>query len=174
MTGRLCRLVLVLCQVVGVLTVAQAETDDSLKNSAWTVNRETDPILDTTNISAQLRETGVKRSLFGDGKYLVIRCQERQLDAIIVWGSYGVLGFSVRNDPGSEVIARFDSGTLETESWSHSTNYNATFAPRPDQFVRLLQQHQRLAVRTPVSCRRSSLESPFSLTYMRFPGPCGM
>ena len=26
----------------------------------------------------------------------------------------------------------------------------------------------------PVSCRKSSLESPFSPTYMRFPGPCGM
>ena len=26
----------------------------------------------------------------------------------------------------------------------------------------------------PVSCRKSSLESPFSPTYMRFPGACGM
>ena len=26
----------------------------------------------------------------------------------------------------------------------------------------------------PVSCRKSSLESPFSPTYMRFSGPCGM
>ena len=26
----------------------------------------------------------------------------------------------------------------------------------------------------PVGCRNSLLESPFSSTYMRFPGPCGM
>ena len=145
---RLFGLVLVLWQVVGVLTMAHAETDDPLTNSAWSVDREPDPILDTMNIRAQLRETGAKKSLFGGEKYLVVRCRESQLDAIVVWGSYGVLGVSVRNNPGVEVITRFDTGTPETETWSRSTSYNATFVPRPDQFVRLLQQHQRLAVRT--------------------------
>ena len=148
MTGRFYLWVLILCQVVGILTVAQAETDDSLRNFTWSVDRETDPILDTTNITAQLRETGVKRSLLGQGKYLVVRCRERQLDAIIVWGSWGALGFSVIDTHGSEVTARFDIGTPETETWSRSTDYNATFAPRPNEFIRLLQQHQRLAVRT--------------------------
>ena len=31
-----------------------------------------------------------------------------------------------------------------------------------------------MGLASPVSCRKSSLESPFSPTYMRFPGPCGM
>ena len=142
----LCFLLGILCEAAITLSVAQAETGNILKNSAWTIARETDPILDTTNITAQLRETGGKRSLLDTGKFLVLRCRERQLDTMIVWGTFGELGFS--SDSGVNVIIRFDALTPVTERWSRSTDYNATFSPHPSQFVRTLTQHQKLAART--------------------------
>ncbi len=147
MTERLFGLVLVLWHVVGVPSVAHAETDEPLKNSAWSVDRQIDPILDSLNITAHLRETGVKKSLFGNAKYLLIRCRERQLDAAVMWwGRSGALG-AFDADSNVEVITRFDTGTPETETWPHSPRYHTSFAPLPGQFVRRLQRHQRLAVR---------------------------
>ena len=139
---------LILFQIILPQSVAQAETDDSLKNSTWIVKRETDPILDTTNIVATLRETGVKKSLFGDEKLLIIRCRERNLDAFVVWGSFGTLGISWPDRPRSEVIVRFGSTVPKTERWIISTDSSATFAPKPDKFVKLLAQHKKIAVRT--------------------------
>lgn len=137
-----------LCLMAVFLCMPQAKADESIGNSTWSVERKTDPILDTTNITARLRETGVKKSLFGDGKFLIVRCRERKLDAIIVWGSYGALGFSLLENQDTEVVVRFDSTAAKTENWPKSTNYNATFAPEVESFVQSLSMHQKLAVRT--------------------------
>ena len=139
---------IVLCLVAVLLCMSQAEADDSLANSTWSVERKVDPILDTTNIRAHLRETGVKKSLFGDGKRLIVRCQERKLDALILWGTFGALGVSILDDRDAKVIVRFGSTEAKTEHWPKSTNYNATFAPEVEDFIRLLSMHQKLAVRT--------------------------
>ena len=148
MRFRPCCVLLILFQFILPQSVAQAETDDPLKNSTWIIERETDPILDTTNIVAMLKETGVKKSLFGDEKRLIVRCREQNLDAIVVWGSYGTLGISLSGRSSSEVIVRFSSEVPKTERWMISTDSNATFAPQPDKFVKLLAQHQKFAVRT--------------------------
>ena len=134
-----------LCQLFMPVSVSQAETQDSSR--AWEVKRETDPILDTTNITAWLRERGAKKSFLGYGKSLVVRCRERKLDAYIKWGEIGALGFSLQNEP-AEVVVRFDSKEPETEKWPISTNYNATFTPQPAEFIGLLSQHKMLAART--------------------------
>ena len=67
------------------------------------------PFLDSPNITAQLRETGAKRSLFGTEKALVVRCVEQKLDVFVVWGVFGALGFSLSSAPPLDVIWRFDS-----------------------------------------------------------------
>ena len=148
MSFRSCCVLLVLFQLILPQSVAQADTDDPLQNSTWIIERETDPILDTTNILATLRETGVEKSLFGDEKLLILRCRERDFDAYVFWGSYGTLGISWPDRPKSEVIVRFGSTVPKTERWINSTNSSATFAPQPDKFVKLLAQHKKFAVRT--------------------------
>lgn len=148
MTARSSCLRAVSCLMAVLSCMSQAVAEDSLEYSEWSVKRETDPILDTTNITASLPETGVKRSLFGDGKSLVVRCRESELAAAIVWGSFGALGFSLLDDRDAKVMVRFGSAKARTEHWPRSTNYNATFAPDVEGFIRLLGMHDKLAVRT--------------------------
>ena len=104
------------------------------------------PILDTPNITARLWENGAERPFYGDEKFLVVRCREGKLDAIIYWGQR--LGYSSRRDPDIEVVLRFDSDTPEAARWPPSTRYNATFCPQPEKFIEFLSEHRKLAVRT--------------------------
>ena len=145
------------------LSFAQAaERVPSSKKTRWEVERKKDPILDTTNIRAHLRATEEKKSLFSDGKFLVIRCRERKLDVIIVWGGIAPLGFSIRN-ARNDVIVRFDSATPETQHWSRSTGADSSFSPKPHEFMGLLAQHQKLAVRT-FPTKGNSLTAVFDLS----------
>ena len=148
MICRLCSLLCVLVCLGSTVTLARADATDGAQVSDWTVERDTDPILDSPNITAQLRETGVKRSLFGLEKSFVLRCVERKLDVFVVWGNFGVLGLSLSGTSPFEVVWRFNHATPQTEKWAPSRNYNATFSPQPREFLRLLAQHQGLAVRT--------------------------
>lgn len=139
-----------------------AEQTSSLKSTKWRVERKKDPILDSTNISAYLRAMEEKKSLFTDGKQLLIRCRERKLDVIIVWGGIAPLGFSIRN-ARNDVIVRFDSATPETQSWPRSTGSDASFSPRPNEFMSLLARHKKLAVRT-YPTKGNSITAVFDLS----------
>ncbi len=131
-----------------LLGVTQVYAEEAETNSVWSVERTTDPILDTTNITAQLLETGAKNSLFADDKYLVVRCKENELDAFVVWGRFMALGFSLFENNDVEVIVRVGSNEAKKENWSKSTSYNAAFAPNAESFIRSLKAHPKLAVRT--------------------------
>ncbi len=143
------------------LAIAAKQTS-SLKSAKWKVERKKDPILDTTNISAHLRAMEEKKSLFTDGKYLLLRCRERKLDVIIIWGGIAPLGFSIRN-ASNDVIVRFDTTAPETQSWPRSTGSDASFSPRPNEFMSLLAQHNKLAVRT-YPTKGNSLTAVFDLS----------
>ena len=162
----LCRLPSNLCVLVcaaAIVTFARADTTGGTHNSTWLIERVADPIFDTLNVTAWLRETGAKSSLFGLEKALVLHCFERELNVVVVWGKSGVLGPSLSGDSPLEVVWRFDDASPQTERWSRTTDSNATFAPDSRRFLRQLQKHQRLAVRTYPS-EDGSLTAVFDLT----------
>lgn len=163
MTLRTCCLALVLGSVLAVAAGARADTARPANEVDWQIERETDPILDTMNITASLRAGGEKKSLFADSKFLVLRCRESELDLYVIWGSFGALGFSMRDQGGQEVTWRFDKEEPTTEPWERSTNHNATFAPDPSGFADRIARHQRLAVRTHPR-KGGSLTGVFDLT----------
>ena len=145
---RTCCLTLLLVSVLAFASTAQADTALPTNEVDWDIERETDPILDTMNITASLRASGEKKSFFADGKFLVLRCRESELDLYVIWGSFGSLGLSILEQGGQRVTWRFDKDKPETEPWSRSSSHNATFAPEPTEFAERIARHQRLAVRT--------------------------
>ena len=162
----LCRLLSNLCVlvcVVAFVTFTRADTTGSARNSTWLVERVADPIFGTLNITAWLRDTRATSSLFGLEKTLVLHCFERELDVAVVWGRSGVLGPSLSGDSSLEVIWRFDDGSPQSGRWSRSKHNNASIVPDPRRLLRLLQKHQRLAVRTYPS-HDGSLTAVFDLT----------
>ena len=149
--------------VLAFATAAQGDTALPANEVDWKIDRETDPILDTMNITASLRASGEKNSFFADSKFLVLRCRESQLDLYVIWGSFGALGFSTQDRGGQDVTWRFDKETPTTEPWGRSTDRNATFAPDPPGFADRMARHQRLAVRTR-SRKGGSLTGVFDLS----------
>ncbi len=163
MNFRLYCLPVALCLVIAPLSAVQAEPDNTRDDSHWEIERATDPILDTINVTARLQEIGAKKSLVGRGKFLVLRCRELELKAFIIWGGFGTLGYNLFSKAGDDIIVRFDSAKPETERWTRSTDYTATIAPQPYRFMDRLVQHRKLAVRTRSSAS-GSLTAVFDLS----------
>ena len=145
------------------MSAAEGETAREASEATWNVEREVDPILDTMNITASLRARGEQKSLFGDGKFLVLRCRESELNLYVIWGRFRALGRSRRDASGQDVTLRFDKNEPRTEPWGRSTNDNATFAPQLGEFAARLRQHQRLALRTHPT-KGGSLTAVFDLS----------
>ena len=145
--------------------IGAPEADASKKNenskSSWTIDRKVDPILDTLNITAHLREIMETKSFFRLEKTLGVRCREKKFKIYVIWGMAAALGFSTESN-AIDVIVRFDSEKPRKEKWSRSTNHNATFAPKADQFAKFLTKHRRLAMRT-YPKEGSSLTAVFDL-----------
>ena len=156
-------LTLLLVAALTLASTAQADTAPPTNEVDWQIERETDPILDTMNITASLRASGEKKSFFADTKFLVLRCRESEVNLYVVWGSFGALGVSILDEGGQDVTWRFDKDKPTTEAWGRSTNHNATFAPDPAEFANRIARHQRLAVRTH-SRRGGSLTGVFDLS----------
>ena len=119
----LCRLPSSLCVLVcaaAIVTFARADTTGGTHNSTWLIERVADPIFDTLNVTAVLRETGVTSSSIGLQKALVLHCFERELDVVVVWGKSDVLGPSLSGDSPLEVVWRFDDTSPQTERWSRT------------------------------------------------------
>lgn len=124
----------------------------------WAIISEVDPILDTENISALLNDAT------DDEKTIVLRCQQEELSAYIIWGSFSVLGLSF-DEYLQEIIIRFDSLEPRTETWSRSASDNATFAPDAVGFMAEMIKHERLAGRT--QGRRGTITGVFDLEHAR-------
>ena len=163
MLRRLLSSLCVLVCAAAIVAFARADTNSGTHNSTWLVERVADPIFDTLNVTAVLRETGVTSSLIDRQKALVLHCFERELDVVVVWGKSDVLGPSLSGNSPLEVIWRFDDASPQTERWSRTTGNNATVVPDSRRFLRLLQKHQRLAVRT-YPTDDGSLTAVFDLT----------
>ena len=163
MLRRLLSSLCVLVCAAAIVNFARADTTGGTHNPTWLIERVADPIFDTLNVTAMLRETGVTGSLTGLQKALVLHCFERELDVVVVWGKSDVLGPSLSGDSSLEVIWRFDDASPHTERWSRTTGNNATVTPDSRRFLRLLQKHQRLAVRT-YPTDDGSLTAVFDLT----------
>jgi type VI secretion system protein VasI len=139
-------------------TRARARADDRLRtldrkiaearrravgNGAWSVNAETSPIDDSTNVDLSLASTSTIDGQFGSAAqpYLYVRCKERKTEVFVVWDVYLGIG-------ETDVLNRLDDSPARTLEWSISTDYKATFYPGNDiAFARELQKHERLLLR---------------------------
>ena len=118
---------------VGIAFTFPASSQD------WYIERESDLILDTSNIFAFL-ETYQEQYA-----NLVLRCYEQQLDAMIVWGEPDTFQDA---DYYVEVITRFDSDPPEQTTMELSTDLSTTFVRQPKIFMEEIRGRERLAVRT--------------------------
>ena len=145
--------------------MSAVESDSSLPahEATWEIDRGTDPILDTMNITASLRASGEKKSFLADGRFLVLRCRESELALYVVRGRFGALGLSMFDDGGHPVTRWFDREEPRTEPWGRSTRPSATFAPRPAECIARIAQDRRLAVR-PQTKDGGSLTGVFALS----------
>ena len=117
--------------------------------AGWTINESTNPLDDSTTVTASLNATeGVASSGLNPSPFkLVVRCQSGQIEAFICWHEY--LGDD--SDDLSEwkrVTYRFPPADAETRRWSISTDGNATFVPVPSLFLESLAGGERLVAQT--------------------------
>jgi type VI secretion system protein VasI len=121
----------------------------------WVVRQETSPIDDSKNVFVTLDADAPVASRFGRAvrPSLVIRCKESKTTAYIDWGSY--LGLDE-----TQVLTRIDDAPASKESWSISTDHEATFAESPISLIKsLLGKTKLLAQVTPYG------ESPVLATF---------
>lgn len=119
------------------------------KIGEWSVHGgETDPITDTKNITAFLRDPT------DDNEVIVLQCHHGELSAFIMWDFLG-------NEYRPEVIVRFDALEPRTETWPISRHNDAIFAPDTVEFMTEMMEHERLAVR--IQGRKGTLTGVFYL-----------
>src|SRR5687767_4065285 len=71
---------------------------------------------------------------------LILRCQERMLQAYIVTSTAA----NVESGDSRTVRLRFDSDAAETQGWAESTDSDALFAPAPEFLLDRLRTTKRL------------------------------
>jgi hypothetical protein len=101
----------------------------------WIVRSETNPIDDSTTVTAILfASTG--KGTYGDRVGLVARCQSNKTEVYTNWQSYmgngGIYGSDKHN-----VTVRIGTDKSMRQYWSYSSDGKATFAP---QSIKLLRQ----------------------------------
>lgn len=114
------------------------------KTEQWTVETKTDPLDDTSVVTAINSGEASRKTLRGP-PLLVLRAQNGRTEAYISWGEY--LGDSAL------VTLRIGDAEAQTSQWSVSTDHTATFYPADAiAFIRQLAQAERLVAQvTPYS-----------------------
>jgi len=96
----------------------------------WRFDKEINPIDDTITITFIL-ESDSGKSIYGQPIYLVLRYKSKKTEAYINWNSY--LGSK------ANVLTRMGTEKDSTQTWSLSTNSQATFYPKDDiKFIQKL------------------------------------
>jgi len=133
--------------------VTKKQTTDQKKSGNWIVDIKKNPIDDTTSISGLLTaQTG--QSKWDKPVVLVLRCQSKETEAYISWGSY--LG-----DDNPDVLIRIGDAEASTKSWHTSSEKTSTFyAGNVIEFIKKLERSKKLVAQT-----TPYLESPITAIF---------
>jgi hypothetical protein len=123
------------------------------KFGKWTLEVNKNPIDDSKTVIGILAAKDGK-SKWGRPISLILRCQSKQTDAYITWGSY--LG-----DDSPEVLVRIGDAEAVTERWGASTDKTATFyISDVIGFVKSLEKNKKFVIQiTPY------MESPITAVF---------
>ncbi len=133
---------IVIANILALLIPAcePTETPQSEYQPRWQKIVDTDPLDDSKDIQMLIR--AVNRAVSQqDNIILVLTCKQGITGAYVVWRQY--LG---TYDP--EVTWRIGSDPSETETWSLSTDNEATFAPEPVTLIKRMMTHELLLIKT--------------------------
>lgn len=107
----------------------------------WMVTDTTDPLNDSREVILYLDATS-GRSVYGQPVNLVLRCRDGDTEVYVNWNSY------ISEDDGV-VTMRVGTDSAEVDTWSVSTNNEATFYHGdPAQLIQRLIKANRLVVQT--------------------------
>lgn len=140
-----------LAQLLGVAS-PKVVYPDIKGTGKWTSSKEINPIDDTVTITFILNSDSGK-STYGKAIYLVLRYKSKKTEVYIGWSSY--LGSE------AQVLTRIGDEKAITQTWSLSTNSQATFYPKDDiEFIKKLMNVDKfVAQATPYS------ESPITAVF---------
>ena len=114
----------------------------SAPKAAWDVTEERSPVDDSPTVILSLGSNKPTQNRFGSdtSNRLIIRCREHRTDVYIATDEF--LG-----SEGSRVITRIDDRASQSNTWSHSTDGKAVFAPNPIPLAQTLATSQMLFAR---------------------------
>lgn len=109
-------------------------------NGKWETNASVNQIDDTETAFAILEATsGVGR--YGNKVRLIARCKSNKTEVFVNWDSY--LGMD-----STDVVSRIGANKAEKRSWLLSTDRNASFIPKPIQFLKQMMEADKLVLQT--------------------------
>jgi type VI secretion system VasI family protein len=133
--------------------VSKKKSTNQKKSGNWTLDVNKNPIDDSKTVVGVLAAKEGK-SKWGRPIALILRCQSKQTEAFITWGSY--LG-----DDSPEVLIRIGDAGAVTERWGASTDKTATFCTGDViEFVKSLEKSKKFVAQiTPY------MESPITAVF---------
>jgi len=143
----------------GRLSSTNASKIPTSRPEHWRSVQKTNPIDDTPIITIYTYAIG-GQNRFGRKSQLIFRCQNNKTEVLILWHEFIGLG---RHASSQKVVIRLDSGTAQSQSWSHSTSGTATFAHRPISLIRKWTKHTRLVAQT-TPYNRGPIAAIFNIT----------
>lgn len=125
------------------------------RKGKWYTQIKNNPIDDTAIVIARaVSDSG--RSTYGKKIIIIARCKSHKTTIYIDWSSY--LG-----GDKSKITTGIDNKPAQTESWSVSTDNQATFAPNPIMLLRQLAKGNRYVARL-IPYRSNPIVAVFNLT----------
>lgn len=140
-------------KLANTIGVSKKKSTNQKKAGNWIMEIQKNPIDDSkTVISILTAKSG--KSKWGSPISLILRCQSKQTEAYINWGSY--LG-----DDSPEVLIRIGDTEAVTERWGSSTDKTATFCSADAiAFVKSLESNKKFVAQvTPY------MESPITAIF---------
>ena len=129
-------------------TLEKRPSDKIAEAGKWKLNKNTNPIDDTTTVVISLTaDSGASK--YGSPVKFVALCKSNKTDAYVDWGDY--LGSDSANVESNwkNVTVRVGTGEARVERWGTSTDWKATFAPNwAGDFLKELLDQDRLVLQT--------------------------
>ena len=122
-----------------IISCDQAATSKNEQSPHWQKYVDTNPVDDSKDIQMLIGTTNPSASQKGN-IILVLTCKQGVTSAYVVWRQY--LG---AYDP--EVTWRVGSDPSVTESWSLSTDSEATFAPEPVTLIKQMMTNDSFLIK---------------------------
>ncbi len=140
-------------KLANTIGVSMKKSTNQKKTGNWMMEIQKNPIDDSKTVIGVLTAKSGK-SKWGNPISLILRCQSKQTEAYINWGSY--LG-----DDSPEVLVRIGDTEAVTERWGSSTDKTVTFY-RADaiEFAKSLESSKKFVAQvTPY------MESPITAVF---------